>query len=77
MTGLLWLGCVAMGTTLGVLVCRRLPRLPRLPRRPQDRAQRRGGTGHFLVLVGPDRCRCGAIWPCLDSVPADRLTRRV
>lgn len=42
------------------------------PRTPKDRAQRRGGTGHFLVLVGPDRCRCGANWPCVDSVPADR-----
>lgn len=44
----------------------------RTPRAPKDRAQRRGGTGHFLVLVGPDRCRCGASWPCMDSVPADR-----
>lgn len=41
---------------------------------PKDRAQRRSGTGHFLVLTGPDRCRCGADWPCLDSVPADRRT---
>lgn len=49
----------------------------RTPYKPKDRAQRRGGTGHFLVLVGPDRCRCGASWPCVDSVAADRLTRQI
>lgn len=49
----------------------------RIAGQPKDPAQRRGGTGHFLVLVGPDRCRCGNEWPCMDSVAADRLTRQI
>ncbi len=49
----------------------------RTSRGPKDRAQQRSGTGHFLVLAGPDRCRCGSVWPCLDSVPSDRLTRQI
>lgn len=82
MTGLLWLGFVAGVTTLLVWFFKphrwgdtyaAVTRAPKV----KDRAQRRGGTGHFLVLVGPDRCRCGASWPCMDSVAADRLTRQI
>lgn len=49
----------------------------RMTHGPKDRAQCRGGTGHFFVLTGPDRCRCGSDWPCIDSVAADRLTRQI
>jgi hypothetical protein len=72
-TGLQGLMLVASVTTSVVVWLRR----PWRRQVPKDRAQRTGGTGHFLVLVGPDRCRCGNEWPCLDSVPADRLTRQL
>lgn len=68
---MMWL----IGAAIGALAAEVLNFLDRRTPGPRDRAQQRGGTGHFLVLIGPDRCRCGNEWPCLDSVAADRRSR--
>jgi hypothetical protein len=74
MTGLLWLGLVAGMTTLAVWFFQ--------PHKWPDtyaaitRTMQPRPLEHrlYVSMEGPERCYCGELWPCLDSVPADRRT---